>query len=200
MRRITASVVLAALALTIFALGGHSTTGQEIRTQAIDAPVVTTTPEYTGPTSESLNVTIARAAAEKKAQDEAAWYAEASRQADVRAWIAASQPRTKKAAAPTREGTATASAHVSYEPGSIEAIICSVFGDTCGKAIRIATCESGLDPHAYNRSGASGLFQIMMPMHADLFDNPEDVWDPWKNSQVAYNMSSGGWDWSAWEC
>lgn len=105
-----------------------------------------------------------------------------------------------------REGTASSSIvdAATYAPGSVESIVCSVFGDTCPRALRIATCESDLDPSAYNRSGASGLFEIMLPLHADVFDahgwSASDWADPFKNATVAYDLSSGGANWSAWVC
>jgi soluble lytic murein transglycosylase-like protein len=108
-------------------------------------------------------------------------------------------PAPKAKPAP-RVRSAPSSAPVAYDPGSVEATICGVFGDNCGHALAIARCESGLDPNARNRSGAAGLFQIMMPMHADLFNRPEDVFDPLENSRAAFDLSHGGTNWSAWVC
>jgi hypothetical protein len=46
--------------------------------------------------------------------------------------------------------------------------------------IRIAYCESGLNPNAVNGAGYWGLFQI---------DYMFDGWnDPWTNSRVAYEQ------------
>lgn len=89
---------------------------------------------------------------------------------------------------------------VVYPPGSIESIVCSVFADNCAHALAIARCESGLNPLAYNRSGASGLFQVMMPLHEDLFNRPEDVFDALENSRAAFTLSHGGTNWSPWVC
>jgi hypothetical protein len=89
----------------------------------------------------------------------------------------------------------------SYEPGSIETLICSVFGDACPRAIRIARCESGLNPNARNRSGAAGLFQLLG--HADLYEahgwTISDWADPFVNATVAFDLylASG---WSPWVC
>jgi TP901 family phage tail tape measure protein len=50
----------------------------------------------------------------------------------------------------------------------------------------IASAESGLDPTARNPSGASGLFQIMMPLHQALVDRAGgNVFDPVTNAKVA---------------
>lgn len=70
--------------------------------------------------------------------------------------------------------------------------------DQIGKAYRIAWRESHCDPNARNRSGASGLFQIMLPLHADLFSQwygGAALWsDPYINAVVAAQMvRTGGW-------
>lgn len=57
--------------------------------------------------------------------------------------------------------------------------ICSLPWD-CEKMVRIAMCESGLVPHAYNPAGYYGLFQIN-------YEFPG--WDdPYINAQVAYEQ------------
>lgn len=119
------------------------------------------------------------------------------------AWVENWQPeKPKPAKKQTRQRSVTGGGDVavSYEPGSIEAIVCSVFGDNCARALRVARCESHLNPAARNPSGASGLFQIMMPLHADLFNRPDDVFDPLENSRAAFSLSSGGTNWRAWTC
>lgn len=61
-------------------------------------------------------------------------------------------------------------------------------------AAAIAECESGGNPHAYNPSGASGLFQILgLPF-------PGDPFDPMTNARMAvakYNAAGG---FSPWVC
>lgn len=50
----------------------------------------------------------------------------------------------------------------------------------CDQMVRVAYCESGLNPNAYNPAGYYGLFQINY-----MFDG----WnDPWTNSRVAYEQ------------
>lgn len=194
-RRVLASVVLAVCTVTLAISTPHQDAAVElIKTQAISAPaVIDVPPAYTGPTHESLAVTLTRVVEEKHNQDLTAFYAEMQRQeAERAAWVAA-HPRTYQTQAPEAP-------QVSYDAGSMEAIIADVFGPYAAKAIRIATCESGLNPNARNRSGASGLFQVMMPMHADLFDKPSDVFDPYANTRAAFSLSNGGTSWSAWVC
>lgn len=216
-RRVSASLLLAACASTLTIGTPQDAAIQLISTQSIGQPIVDDVPHqypmYAGPTSESLHVTIARVV-EAKRQQELAWYAEATRQINERAAHAAAHPNVRRV---TSTPTATASPasptapvgaasaptetpQAAYDANSIEAIIVDVFGVHAAKAIAIATCESGLNPAARNRSGASGLFQIMMPMHADLFANPADVFDPRKNAEAAFSLSSGGTNWSAWVC
>lgn len=101
-----------------------------------------------------------------------------------------------------RSGVATAAVH--YEPSTeIEQLICSVFTEDCAHAVRVAKCESGLNPLAHNPSGASGVFQIMMPLHAGMFEahgwSPDDVYDAYRNTVVAHDLwESNGW--RAWTC
>ena len=70
----------------------------------------------------------------------------------------------------------------------------------CGTAISVAYCESGGDPNKdnYAGSGATGLFQIMLPLHQGMFDaiggNP---YNPYDNAQVGYALYTGG-GWSPW--
>ena len=63
--------------------------------------------------------------------------------------------------------------------GDIAAIICS-FPWPCEQMLRIAACESGMNPNAVNPYGYYGLFQI-----AAIFDG----WnDPYTNARVAYEQ------------
>jgi hypothetical protein len=82
----------------------------------------------------------------------------------------------------------------------IRSTICQVFGSRCGPAIRVATCETGgtLNPHSRGSAGERGLFQIH-PVH---FGRLREwlLWQPLYNARVAYILSKGGRDWSAWTC
>lgn len=67
-----------------------------------------------------------------------------------------------------------------YYSGSTDdvvAAICSLPWP-CDQMVRIASCESGLNPNSMNPAGYYGLFQINFSF---------DGWnDPWRNAQVAY--------------
>lgn len=89
---------------------------------------------------------------------------------------------------------------LSYEPGSMAELIATAFPANPDLWVRIARCESGLNPNAYNAEGASGLFQIMMPLHADMLLSGESVYDPQVNIRIALSLSRNGvktGDWDA---
>lgn len=61
-------------------------------------------------------------------------------------------------------------------------------------ALAVIWCESTDNPYAYNPSGASGLFQVMMPLHAGKLYPGEDIFDPWVNARVALELYwESGW-------
>jgi peptidoglycan hydrolase CwlO-like protein len=64
------------------------------------------------------------------------------------------------------------------------------------RLVRVATCESGINPRAQSSSGASGLFQFMP---GTFYGNGgHDIWDPTDQSNIAARMFSQGrsGDWS----
>lgn len=80
-------------------------------------------------------------------------------------------------------------------PEDVVAAICSLPWP-CETMVRIASCESGLNPNSMNPAGYYGIFQI-----AGYFDG----WnDPWINARVAYEqkylpaLSGGGDGLSPW--
>lgn len=86
-------------------------------------------------------------------------------------------------------------------PPAVSAAIQSAFGDlgpgTVSCMTDVAYRESRWDPSARNASGASGLFQLMLPLHNDLFTAlgvPPGAWsDPHWNALAARELwnSSG---------
>ena len=72
------------------------------------------------------------------------------------------------------------------------------FGADGEQMVRVATCESGLNPRAYDRrSGASGLFQFMPGTF--YAHGGRDIWDAADQSNVAAQMFSQG-QAGAWDC
>lgn len=72
------------------------------------------------------------------------------------------------------------------------------YGASPAQMIRVASCESGLNPGAYNpRSGATGLFQFMP---ATFYGNGgRDIWSARDQADVAARMFAAGRA-SAWAC
>lgn len=68
-------------------------------------------------------------------------------------------------------------------------LIRSIWTRDADWAIGIAWRESRCIPTARNPSGASGLFQMMLPLHADLFDGPWS--DPAVNVRAAWRLYQG---------
>jgi peptidoglycan hydrolase CwlO-like protein len=72
------------------------------------------------------------------------------------------------------------------------------FGADGDQMVRVAGCESGLNPRAYDpRSGASGLFQFMPGTFYG--HGGHDIWDAADQSSVAAQMFSHG-QAGAWDC
>lgn len=73
-----------------------------------------------------------------------------------------------------------------------------VFGSKAPQALRVARCESHLNPRAVGSAGERGLFQIH-PIHF-RWAKPRRLFDPRWNALVAYRLSRGGTNWSHWTC
>lgn len=69
------------------------------------------------------------------------------------------------------------------------------WGVDYGWLLRVATCESGLNPNAYNPSGASGLFQFMPGTYwtfAARIGETRSYFNPYGAANVAAYMFSIG--------
>jgi hypothetical protein len=74
----------------------------------------------------------------------------------------------------------------------------SRYGANGDQMVRVARCESGLNPRAYDpNSGASGLFQFMPGTFYG--HGGHDIWDPTDQSNVAAKMFAQGQS-GAWTC
>lgn len=92
---------------------------------------------------------------------------------------------------------------------SIVSMIDQVFGADAPTAVQIATCESGLNPNAYNPasiggSHAAGLFQILYP--STWYTTPQgqaglSPYDAMANIQAAHSIFvRDGYSWREWVC
>ena len=90
--------------------------------------------------------------------------------------------------------------HPEALPAAIEELICAYDWD-CGTALRVADCESRMDPGAVGWTGESfGLFQIYAPVWAHVFPDFWEMWgDPdWNTSHGYIIWQRSGW--GAWDC
>ncbi len=93
---------------------------------------------------------------------------------------------------------------VSYPAGSIQDIITKAFTPYGATAVawglRVARCESGYNPRAYNPAGPYyGLFQFLMSTFRATPYGGQDIYDPVANaSAAAWKYGQGGA--GAWGC
>ena len=84
----------------------------------------------------------------------------------------------------------------------IDQVIAQIFPAQQGLVQCIVEDESRFDPLARNSSGASGLMQIILPLHDDMFTaagySPADWGDTYANLSAAYELSGGGVNFSPW--
>lgn len=85
--------------------------------------------------------------------------------------------------------------------GSVPAIINQVFGAYGPAAVNVARCESGLNPGAYNPSGATGLFQIMPGTWAGTSQAGGSPYNAYANAVAAHEIFvRDGYSWREWTC
>ncbi|GAC1367697.1 MAG: hypothetical protein NVS2B12_40640 [Ktedonobacteraceae bacterium] len=80
-------------------------------------------------------------------------------------------------------------------------VIRGVFGANADQAIRVAECESSLNPYAYNPSGATGLFQIMPGTWAGTSQAWSSPYNIQANVIAAHEIYvRDGYSWREWVC
>ena len=68
----------------------------------------------------------------------------------------------------------------------------AAYGQSGDDMLRVATCESGLNPYAYNPAGWYGLFQFVPSTFAGTPYGAYDIFDPVANANAAAWMWSVG--------
>jgi LysM repeat protein len=93
------------------------------------------------------------------------------------------------------------------QSNSVAGMIYQVFGPYGAAAVRVATCESGLNPSAYNPisiggSHAEGVFQILYPSTwAGTPQAGSSPYNAWANIQAAHTIfMRDGYSWREWTC
>ncbi len=107
-------------------------------------------------------------------------------------------PTPVPTAVPTPRATAKAAASIPSAPpaapGTIEAIIqqaANTYGVSYPWMLKIARCESGLNPHAYNPAGPYyGLYQFLMSTFRA--NGGTDIWDPVQQANITAKMLAHG--------
>jgi len=100
----------------------------------------------------------------------------------------------------------SASTNVAQQPlpaasNSVVALIDQTFGSYASGAINVASCESGLNPGAYNPSGAAGLFQIMPGTWSGTSEAGQSPYNASANIAAAYQIFvRDGYSWREWTC
>ena len=90
---------------------------------------------------------------------------------------------------------------VTANGNSVATMIGQVFGPYGQAAINVATCESGLNPAAYNPSGAAGLFQIMPGTWAGTAQVGQSPYNAAANIAAAHQIFvRDGYSWREWTC
>jgi hypothetical protein len=188
-----AVALVAAVGATFAAQGQHRPTLFAARPAANLGPL-SLMPPRSGPPIESAgrveewqNRRLVAAEAEAAAQAAAAQAA-----ADATARAAA------RASAQAASAPPAATSIPSYPPGTVQDIITKAFTPLGATAVawglRVAKCESGYNPRAYNGAGPYyGLFQFLMSTFKATPFGGQDIYDPVANaSAAAWKYSQGG--------
>lgn len=159
------------------------------------------------PISLSLAAEGGRAGALKPDQESVAGWtaAETALEAQVAAEQAAEQAARETAAAAAAAAAIPAHQPFTNNPGAaaVKQLIVQDFSSMGQSAVdwglRVAACESGYNPNAYNPDGASGVFQFMPGTFRGTPYGNQNIFDASANVAAAawyYGQHGGG----AWSC
>jgi glycerol uptake facilitator-like aquaporin len=92
--------------------------------------------------------------------------------------------------------TYNASSTPPAQAGSVQTIVCQVFGAACSQALAVAACESGYSTTAVNGQ-YEGIFQMGSNERA-IYGN---AYTALGQAEAAYRyFVASGRDWSPWSC
>ena len=100
---------------------------------------------------------------------------------------------------PTLEPTPEPTIFISSSPNVIYDAVCNQgLAWNCQQALNVAWCESRWQPWLVNSSGATGLFQVKIPLWLHYFNG--DPLNPYVNAHAAYKVYAERGNWSSWAC
>ncbi len=116
--------------------------------------------------------------------------------------ICLSGSSARASAISTQSQSSSSAAQASTVSGSIPQMIYQVFGPYGSAALRVAQCESSLNPSATNSSsGAAGLFQFLPSTWATTSQAASSPYNAAANIRAAYEVfSRDGFSWREWSC
>lgn len=204
-RLLLGGILAAGLAVLGLSGAGAATVGEQagtVRAMGQSSPVrvtlqepTTSTTSTTPTTSTTTTLVVPPAATEAPVA--------APAPAAAQAPTATPAPAAAPEPAPAAEPEAAQPAPAATGGGSVEDAIAASFGDVYAKAVRVARCESSLNPDAVSRNGANwGLFQINVVHRARVEAmgySWDQILDPYVNAAVARSIydESG---WGPWGC
>lgn len=118
---------------------------------------------------------------------------------DLIGWIANEYLETPVSPAPNGEATGKQENYSRREVVRLITQAAKRYDQSADDMLRVAQCESNLDPYAVNPSGSYGLFQFIRTTWKSTPYGNEDIFDPRANSNAAAWMWSQGRK-SEWVC
>jgi hypothetical protein len=105
-------------------------------------------------------------------------------------------------AIPPRPSPTAPPLNASPPTGSVPDLIRSVFGRYADSALRVARCESGFNPGAYNPiEGATGVFQFLLGTWLGTPYHNYTRTNAWANVNAAFWVfKKDGYTWREWQC
>lgn len=114
-------------------------------------------------------------------------------------WISNAFLETPETPAPNGEGTGKQENYTRKQVTRYIYAAADRYGQSRSDMLRVASCESNLDPYAVNPSGSYGLFQFIRSTWKSTPYGDEDIFDPQANANAAAWMWKQGRK-SEWVC